>query len=322
MIPFNRHLVIHQRCNVKRQLYNILLFGFLLLVVACENPKLSLDDYTPSLVVISNFTTQHGIQVQVSKTHSPLDNKRTEYITNAKVEIWESGQLLETLHLNDTRESDVPFYTSEVLKPRIGLDYTIKVSAPGYKTVTATSRIPERVNLDSVKIENLVASEDDPGYKLYKFDLAIYFTDPRMELNFYHVNVFQKNIVSLKDSLEYVEQVTKLIFDSKINTNYIVANYDGGFLIEDKPIDGSTLRIPIPITLRLPAHVQNLDELIVELRSVSQEYYMFHSTVSRQQSNENMPISDPVVLYNNILNGQGVFAGYSQAEKAIKIYPQ
>jgi hypothetical protein len=307
---------------VKKQLQSILSIGLLLLTFACEKPQLQLGNYAPSLVVISNFTTLDGIRVQVSKSRSPLDNGPTEYITNATVEIWESGQLLERLNLSDVREVKSPFYTSEVIKPRVGVEYTVKVSAKGFRTVTATSRIPESVKLDSVKIEKLVAAAGDPGFVNYKFDLAIYFTDPRLERNFYHVNVFQKNLAVQKDGVEQLEQIKKLIFNSDINTNYIVANYDGGFLIEDKPIDGTAVYIPIPISIRMPAHVQNLDEMIVELRSVSEEYYLFNSTVSRQQNNSDQPFSDPVVLYNNIRNGQGVFAGYSQAEKIVSLKPQ
>lgn len=292
-----------------------------MLALACENPKLSLDDFTPKLAVVSNFSTKDGIQVQVSKTRSPYGNSQTEYVTNAKVEIWEGNRLLERLSLIDTRSVETPFYTSEFLKPQIGVDYTIKVSAKGFETVTATSRIPETVNLDSVKIENLLAKPDDPGYKMYKFDLTVYFTDPGVERNFYHVNIFQKNTIPIKEGIENENIIKKLVFDSDINNNYIVANYDGGLLIEDRPINGLSLRIPIPITLRLPEHVQNLDEMIVELRSVSEEYYLFLSTLSRQRNNEDLPISEPVVVYNNIRNGQGVFAGYSQAEKAIKIQP-
>lgn len=306
---------------MKRNLHGIWLFGLLTLALACENPKLSLGDFTPKLAVVSNFSTEDGIQVQVSKTRSPYGNDQTEYITNAKVEIWEGNRLLERLTLIDTRDLKTPFYTSEFLKPQIGVDYTIKVSAKGFETVTATSRIPETVNLDSVKIENLLSSPEDPGYKVYKFDLAVYFTDPGVARNFYHVNIFQKNTIPIKEGVENEDIIKKLIFDSDINNNYIVANYDGGLLIEDKPINGLSLRIPIPITLRLPAHVQNLDEMIVELRSVSEEYYLFLSTLSRQRNNEDLPISEPVVVYNNIRNGQGVFAGYSQAEKAIKIQP-
>ncbi len=307
---------------MKKQLYSILFTGLLLLNFACEKPQLPLGNYSPSLVVISNFTTLDGIQVQVSKSRSPLDNGPTEYITNATVEIWESDLLLERLNLSDVRDVKAPFYTSEVVKPRVGVDYTVKVSAKGFRSVTATSRIPESVNLDSVKIEKLVAAADDPGFVNYKFDLAIYFTDPRLERNFYHVNIFQKNVVVQKDGVEPIEQIKKLIFSSDINTNYIVANYDGGFLIEDKPIDGNAIRIPIPISIRMPSDVRNLDEMIVELRSVSEEYYLFHSTVSRQQNNSDQPFSDPVVLYNNIRNGQGVFAGYSQAEKKVSLKPQ
>lgn len=295
--------------------------GLLLLLFACEKPQFQLGDFEPRLVVISNFSTLNEIRVLVSKSRSPLDNGPTEYITNANVEIWESGHLLEQLSLSEVRDAKAPFYTSELIKPRVGVEYTIKVSAKNFKSVTATSRIPQRVNLDSVKIEKLVTLADSPGFVNYQFDLAIYFVDPRLERNFYHVNVFQKNVVTLKDGVEQIEEIKKLSFSSDINTNYIVANYDGGFLIEDKPIDGGSIRIPIPISIRMPANVSSIDEMIVELRSVSEEYYLFHSTVSRQQNNSDQPFSDPVVLYNNIRNGQGVFAGYSQAEKIVSLKP-
>ncbi|HOY16934.1 MAG TPA: DUF4249 domain-containing protein [Haliscomenobacter sp.] len=308
---------------MKKNLRGILSLSLLALLFGCEKPRLSdLYQHKPRLVVISNFTTLDGIQVQVSKSRSPLDNGGTDYITNAKVEIWEGEQLLERLNLNDTREEKIPFYTSEVIKPRIGVDYTVKVSAPGFETVTATSRIPESVNLDSVLVEKLKATPDDPGFVRYDFDLAIYFTDPLIERNFYHVNVFQKSMTPLKDGVDFLEQTKKLVFGSEVNSNYIVANYDGGLLIEDKLIDGRAIRIPIPISMRMPAHLQNFDELIVELRSVSEEYYLFHSTVSRQQDNDDLPFSDPVVLFNNIRNGQGVFAGYSQAKQAVVIKPK
>jgi hypothetical protein len=273
-------------------------------------------------VVISNFTNLDGIQVRVSKSRSPLDSGPTEYLSYAKVEIWENDVLLERLNLNDTRGEEIPFYSSEMTKPRIGVDYTVKVSAKGFETVTATSRIPERVSLDSVLIEKLVTTPEDPGFVNYHFDLAIYFTDPQSESNFYHVNVFQKNFIPSKSGIDPVEQTVKLIFGSEVNNNYMVANYDGGLLIEDKLIDGKAVKIPIPMALRLPAHVQNLDEFVVELRSVSEEYYLFHASVSRQQESDNLPFSDPIVLFNNIRNGQGIFAGYSQAEQVVTIQPK
>jgi len=308
---------------VRKLLRGVFFFGLLTFLLGCEKPQLKdLDNYSPRLVVISNFTTQDGIRVQVSKSRSPLDNGPTEYLTNARVEIWEEDKLLERLIISDTRDAKAPYYTSEIIKPRIGVDYTVKVIAKGFETVTATSRIPELVSLDSVTIEALKASSGEPGFMNYKFDLSIYFRDPLAERNFYHVNVFQKNFLPLKDGIDKVEELTKLIFGSEVNSNYIVANYDGGLLIDDKLINGKSIKIPIPIAIRMTDHGENMDEMIVELRSVSEEYYLFHATVSRQQGNQDLPFSDPVVLFNNIRNGQGIFAGYSQAKQAVTIKPR
>lgn len=308
---------------MRKLLRGVFFFGLLTFLLGCEKPQLKdLTNYTPRLVVISNFTTQDGIRVQVSKSRSPLDNGPTEYLTNARVEIWEEDKLLERLIISDTRDAKAPYYTSEIIKPRIGVDYTVKVAVKGFETVTATSRIPDRVSLDSVVVEDLTASTDEPGFVRYKFDLSIYFRDPLAERNFYHVNVFQKNFLPLKDGIDKVEELTKLIFGSEVNSNYIVANYDGGLLIDDKLINGKSIKIPIPIAIRMSDHMENMDEMIVELRSVSEEYYLFHATVSRQQGNQNLPFSDPVVLFNNIRNGQGIFAGYSQANQAVAIKPR
>lgn len=304
---------------MKKRHAGILSLGLLWLLWSCEKPQLDLDNYTPRLVVISNFTTSGGIEVQVSKSRSPLDNSPTHYLTNAKVEILEKEQVLERLNLIDTRDTQAPYYVSELIKPRVGVEYTIRVSVPGFETVTATSRIPEQVNLDSVIIEKLNSVSDDPGFLRYNFDLVIHFTDPQVERNYYHVNIFQKSTTLLQDGVERIENTAKLIFGSEINTNFIVANYDGGFLIEDKPINGRSIRIPIPVTIRMPAGEKQLDEMVVELRSISEEYYLFHSSVSRQQVGNNLPFSDPVVLFNNIRNGQGVFAGYSQAKQSVAL---
>ena len=106
MSSFYRHFSIQQWYNVKRHLNGIVLMGFLLQLFACEKPQLPLENYTPSLVVISNFNTLDGIQVQVSKSQSPLDNGPTEYINYATVEIWESDRKstrLNSSHLDLSR---------------------------------------------------------------------------------------------------------------------------------------------------------------------------------------------------------------------------
>ena len=94
---------------MRKLLRGVFFFGLLTFLLGCEKPQLKdLTNYTPRLVVISNFTTQDGIRVQVSKSRSPLDNGPTEYLTNARVEIWEDDKLLERLIISDTRDAKAP----------------------------------------------------------------------------------------------------------------------------------------------------------------------------------------------------------------------
>ena len=49
-----------------------------------------------------------------------------------------------------------------------------------------------------------------------------------------------------------------------------------------------------------------------ELRSVSKDYYTYHTEGYRHETNgDNTFLNDPTVVSNNIENGFGVFAGYT-----------
>lgn len=51
------------------------------------------------------------------------------------------------------------------------------------------------------------------------------------------------------------------------------------------------------------------------LRTTTEEYYRYHYTRDLQASVEKNPFAQPVQVYNNIGNGLGIFAGYSQTQK-------
>ena len=53
------------------------------------------------------------------------------------------------------------------------------------------------------------------------------------------------------------------------------------------------------------------------LRTVTEEYYTYNYTRDLQASVENNPFAQPVQVFDNIENGLGIFAGYSQMEKEV-----
>jgi len=54
------------------------------------------------------------------------------------------------------------------------------------------------------------------------------------------------------------------------------------------------------------------------LRTVTEDYYLYHSTLTRQVNSGN-PLSDGVVIYDNIVNGEGIFAGYGSNTNSFKL---
>ena len=59
-------------------------------------------------------------------------------------------------------------------------------------------------------------------------------------------------------------------------------------------------------------------DFVIELRTVSEAYYLYHITLSRQVNTDN-PLSEGVVVYDNVENGEGIFAGYSSSFNSFKL---
>jgi Domain of unknown function (DUF4249) len=307
--------------------YTIGFIGLLgVLLTACENPANFKFDQEPArLVIVSNFTTDQGFHVQVSKSRSPLDNGPTEYINNAKVEIWEGETLKEYLYPANTRSDEAPYYAGSSIQPKIGEVYTIRVEAPGFEPVTAKSAIPERVNLSCLRVENFVENpEGTEGLIRYNMNLRLCFNDPPKEKNYYHINIYQRNYQFFREGMDTVlgREISRKLSFQGVKDNAYIANYDGGLLVEDTGRDGLSLEIQVPLNVLVDSKMEILGDIFVELRSVSAEYYLFLSSLSRQRSNREFPFAEPVTLFNNITNGQGVFAGYSQTAGQIGIRPR
>jgi hypothetical protein len=59
--------------------------------------------------------------------------------------------------------------------------------------------------------------------------------------------------------------------------------------------------------------------MFAELRTVSEEYYLYYNSLSRQRTGNNGPFADPVMIYGNVENGQGIFAGYNASVDSVAI---
>lgn len=285
----------------------------------CVRPlDLEVDTGSSKLAVICNFSDSHALEVVVSSTRSVLDEGAVSYVRDARVQVFEQGQFIEELEFIDSEDEMVPpRFQSQILVPKPGILYMIQVHAPGFETVTAYSTIPPKVSIDTgTVVFSMQLVEEDILYNRADFQVSIRITDPAEDGNFYHLNFYQE-AYDYRINI-YGDTVREQFFSLPLRIEPLdwsipmIPYFDNrGVLMKDDTFSGQTITLSFQGSFRFRRNDQLLGDFIIELRSVSREYYLYHSALARQQQSGTGLFVDPIILFNNIQNGQGVFAGYS-----------
>jgi hypothetical protein len=304
----------------------LLLTVSLLFSFSCDKvaPSIDIDQHDPELVVISNFTNGREIEVVVSSTRSLTDQSYTEYLLDATVELYEGDTYLETLQLIEPKTSDdIPYYSSPEFRPVVNVIYHLKVSAPGFQPITSQSRIPPQISIISLQIDNLEQASPVEGRIQVDFDLNLHFEDPIENVNYYHISLIQQyhqfGILENGDT-SIISTYTKSIRQSpEINTNFEIAHLGGGILLSDEPFDGKVISYSMPVTIDYNPANEILGKLFIDLRAVSEEYFLYFQGLSRTENASGSPFTDPVFIFDNIDGGKGIFAGYNSSLDSLQI---
>ncbi len=297
--------------------------ALLALFSACESPvEIDLSGLETKLAVISNFAPDQPLQVRVSKTQSVINSDSPEYIKDASVLLYRGTAFLETLQPMPGDANTPPIYITQNFQPEVGEVYTLKVEAPGFKQVQATSKIPAPARIRALDVSNI--SVQPMGNELtFKYRVTFVFDDPAVEANFYHLNFYQQ-IWNYKieegDTVITGNWLRRIEFSSQNDNNSLIAYFDGGVLFDDASFNGKIVGYSFDLETGIQPEKHLLGKMFAELRTVSKEYYLFHNSLSRQQTSNGGPLSEPVIIYNNIENGRGIFAGYSPSVDSVAIF--
>ncbi len=297
----------------------ILLLGVLCMASTCEKPiDLNLPLPDPRLVVVSNFTTDEAMRVRVSRSRSILDDLPEDYIADAVVELFgDDDNVLEQLRLVIPQINRVsPYYTTESIALQPGETYKLRVSAPGFDTVMSQSQIPARIQIRDFSVSGLTSGPGSkPGSVRYDYQVLLSFDDPGSLKNYYHLNFYQE----VEDVVVEQSYLQPVVFSPFSDNNFLLAYFAGGVLIEDEEINGQRVSYSFPMSIEIYPSYQLLGKIYVELRTTSEEYYLFHNSLSRQQSNNGGINGEPIFIFNNIENGHGIFAGYSFSTDSLNV---
>ncbi|NBW36531.1 MAG: DUF4249 domain-containing protein [Cytophagia bacterium] len=296
--------------------------GFLFL--SCySTTEIELSDDESLLVVNSiNFQPDSTWLIEISRSQPYLKNNNFKMIDNAIVSIKDENNV--EIPLAATNINGKILYTSNQ-KPAYKNKYVLKISAPGFGDVEATSELPEPVSIENIFIDSTLLKEaynyyyENGNYGQYEglnIKCQIIFQDPPETDNYYQLALYRESEGS------YIGLDGNPIYQHYFLQSYFYTSVDGpinDMIISDETFNGTLYRwsayLPIEYFYDFKTRYSSNYKLKLHfvLKHLSKDYYQYKETVQLQNKTINNAFAQPVIIYNNLKNGVGIFAGYSQS---------
>lgn len=294
------------------------LLGSALLLGDCaEEIKIELPDEPPKLVAVGHFMPDRLFSVDISTTRQIYDN--TKPIPNAEetdVLLSSEGRILERLQ----PDLKTWFWRSRH-KAIAGKTYQLIVRRTGFESLEAVSKTPEHIT-PSCSIQTPVVEKNPDGSTALRIPIEIQMANLPPTGRFF--------AFSLQDEME-----VKKIIDGRVVGIEIRQNPRTSFVVDGRT-SALLYNIAAPVvlihenywtdarrTLLLKANIpfdpatDRPRRIFLEWRTLSEEFYRYHLTLTRQSSN--LPFSDPDAVFNNIKGGFGNFSGYNASYDTIVV---
>ncbi|HYG53499.1 MAG TPA: DUF4249 domain-containing protein [Flavobacteriales bacterium] len=276
----------------------ILTFLYTILVAflfsSCEkDANIPVPEEDPKLVVYSYISPSDTlVRVSVSQSVPIFGNNNTGEtvpVTNATVVI-SSPAGSHTLTYDPYLEQ----YSihGDSIHVTAGQTYSLTVSAPGFETVSASTTVPQlnnfnfQVNETAAHPVSVYNGNTIPRWYSYN----IRFTHFNNSDYYRVIPAYYKVYPGYPDSLE--NEYGALLYDyNKVSGGMITDNIDVYTDIVSEPH-------PDPYGVKL--------HLVIS----TQDYHKFHSSLQNYSYGD--PFAEPSLIYTNMTNGYGIFAGYLQ----------
>lgn len=306
------------RINIKISLS----FIVILVLISCN--KNSLEVINNNFIVINGIiTTDSLLKVSITKSlpidyYSEVYDIQNYHLSDAKVFIYEDNNLIDTLnykktqlHTSDPFYIDNNFYSNKTI-PKSGKKYSIRVISDNYSETEASSVIPNKVIINKVDTIRKTLANVNKWMSPIQYDFIIEFTDPEYEENFYMVDFYINN----GDNIMSYEGIT---YTSPVIEEHIKhGNIPLGVVFSDKIINGVTHQVKISINAKsIVPWMQNSpnddfkSKIYFNLYSINKDLYNYIRTINLFTESYSNPLSEPVWVYSNVVNGKGIFAGAS-----------
>lgn len=293
-----------------------LLFGLLALRCARE-VIIELPEEPSKIVVVGKFTTNDSFQVRVTLSQPIYTPGEVQAPAEANVTVAKEGELYARLFRQTTPEG-VYWKSKKPVEPDV--EYTLNVQIGGYPLTSATSAVPEHIDIKPISINQseITMEQLSDGHQQLRIPLVLQLAAPLIAPLPEHL-YFAFNLTSDINAGGFTIERQQAYFAVDGRTLSLLHNIpENVVLINEKYwSDGlRTLYLDALIPFK-PGEEQYPLRLYVEWLTLSEEFYRYHLSVARQGSN--LPLSEPDAVFNNVVNGYGNFSGYSTSTQTIEL---
>lgn len=272
-----------------RMFFPLILIAFVL--AACEKEaNIKLPDTQPKLSVscfISDSTDIIKATVYWSKPVFNNTDTLPEYPSNLTVTISGNGQT-DTL-LYNTEWSTYELSTDD-FPLNAGVEYTLRVQAPNGETARAKTIIPTQKAIIADKSVSFTSSVDQYNNIVETYRYRITLNDISANEEFYRIMYYN----------DY--------FIPDVPDEFNVASNMGELFVSDNNlVDG---KIFTDNEVKFYGTSANISARYAYVIHGSEEYYRFHKSLSNYGYDN--PFAEPTIVFSNVENGLGVFAGFNQ----------
>jgi hypothetical protein len=210
-------------------------------------------------------------------------------------------------------------------KPIAGKQYRIEVSHSYLPSVSAEDYIPNYTPLISnIKIIDSVEVNED---NLYINKLNFDFEDQANVVNFYEFRVFKKDIpyIYIYSNMFIIIESDDLVLVNEGLIDYFIENIPFKDTEFSSPQHNFSLKFNLPIRYKSKSSKYHAIDytLILYTNTGSEAYYNYQKKLIQHVNNQNPDfwsgMGNPVVMYSNVNNGYGIFAGYNQRIDSIHV---
>ncbi|MCC6283056.1 MAG: DUF4249 family protein [Saprospiraceae bacterium] len=301
---------------------SILVMIGLLCVQCAREVIIDLPEEETKIVAICHFTPGQPFRIKINLSQSVNDGSDPFPPSAVDVSVSKEGFFLDKLFQKGTGRNA---YWESRDTVEAGVRYSMAARIAGMPLAEASSFVPQHIPIQPISVlpEEVTVVDLDEGYKALRIPLS-------MELSSLPpgAHYFAFNLTTDIDVLEFIDSIP--VVDFTYENEQAGYSADGRtlallhtiaepvVLINEKYWgDGvKTLNVNALVFYR-PAQNERPRRLYIEWRTLSEEFYRYHLSVARQGNN--LPLSDPDAVFNNISGGYGNFSGYSVSTDTIEL---